>query len=182
MVLVLASLGGAPPCGFSQNAPEVLGISLWNLPYLSGQQFHTSYKKIRSQVIIGQPWVTSEWRHVPLILTNNKGWQETPPRSQFLSYDQFSFMIWRGISRATKLLSRIFKILKISANLIKISNLFSKKNSHKIKIFKKPYNILKGNVWWIRTSYNYLSDFPNRSEWWWISLRMTSLVQFCIRS
>ena len=27
----------APPCGFSQIAPEVLEISLWNLPYLSGQ-------------------------------------------------------------------------------------------------------------------------------------------------
>ena len=30
--------GGAKgPLWFSQIAPEVLGISLWNLPYLSGQ-------------------------------------------------------------------------------------------------------------------------------------------------
>ena len=35
-----------PPCGFSQIAPEVLGISLWNLSYLSGQQFHTLRKKL----------------------------------------------------------------------------------------------------------------------------------------
>ena len=40
--------GGAkgPPCGFSQIAPEVLGISLWNLSYLSGQQFHTLCQKL----------------------------------------------------------------------------------------------------------------------------------------
>ena len=33
--------GQRAPCGFSQIAPEVLGISFWNLSYLSGQQFHT---------------------------------------------------------------------------------------------------------------------------------------------
>ena len=58
--LTLAPLGGGckgPPLVFSQIAPEVLEISLWNLPYLSGQ-FHTLCQKIRSQVI-GQPWVTS---------------------------------------------------------------------------------------------------------------------------
>ena len=33
--------GKGPPCGFSQIAPEVLWISLWNFPYLSGQQFRT---------------------------------------------------------------------------------------------------------------------------------------------
>ena len=83
--LTLAPLGGAqrPPCGFSQIAPEVLGISLWNLPYLSGQQFHTLCQKIRTQVIIGQTWVTSEWRHVSPILTNEMGLRESPPLVQF---------------------------------------------------------------------------------------------------
>ena len=33
------------PCDFSQIAPEVLGISLWNLPYLSAQQLHTLCQK-----------------------------------------------------------------------------------------------------------------------------------------
>ena len=61
--------GKGRPCGFPQIAPEVLGISLWNLPYLSGQQFHTLCQKIGTQVIIGQPWVTSEWRHVSPMLT-----------------------------------------------------------------------------------------------------------------
>ena len=115
-VLTLAPLGGGgqrAPCGFSQIAPEVLGISLWNLPYLSGQQFHTLCQKIRTQVIIGQPWVTSEWRHVLLILTNEMSLRESPPLVQFWSYDQLTYMKWRRISRATKLLSRIFKILKI---------------------------------------------------------------------
>ena len=50
--------GSKPPCGFSQIAPEVLGISLWSLPYLSGQQLHTLCQKNKSQLIIGQP----EWR------------------------------------------------------------------------------------------------------------------------
>ena len=61
----------------------LLGISLWNLPYLSGQQFHTLCQKIRTQVIIGQPWVTSEWRHVSPILTNKMGLRESPPLVQF---------------------------------------------------------------------------------------------------
>ena len=83
--LTLAPLGGpkGPPCGFSQIAPEVLGISLWNLPYLSGQQFHTLCQKIRTQVIIGQPWVTSEWRHVSPILISKMGLRESPPLVQF---------------------------------------------------------------------------------------------------
>ena len=46
-LITLAPLGGGgakgPPCVFSPIAPEVLGISLWKLPYLSGQQFHTLY-------------------------------------------------------------------------------------------------------------------------------------------
>ena len=75
--------GQRAPCGFSQIAPEVLGISLWNLPYLSGQQFNTLCQKIRTQVIIGQPWVTSEWRHVSPILTNKMGLRESPPLVQF---------------------------------------------------------------------------------------------------
>ena len=77
--------GGAkgPPCGFSQIAPKVLGISLWNLPYLSGQQFHTLCQNIRTQVMIGQPWVTSEWRHVSPILTSKMGLRESPPLVQF---------------------------------------------------------------------------------------------------
>ena len=87
LMLTLAPLGGGPkgppPCGFSQIAPEVLGISLWNLPYLSGQQFHTLCQKIRTQVIIGQPWVTSEWRHVSPILINKMGLRESPPLVQF---------------------------------------------------------------------------------------------------
>ena len=74
--------GGGPkaaPCGLSQIAPEVLGNSLWNLPYLSAQQFHTLCQKIRTQVITGQPWVTSEWRHVSPILINKMGLRESPP-------------------------------------------------------------------------------------------------------
>ena len=84
--LTLAPLGGGAkgsPCGFSQIAPEVLGISFWNLPYLSRQQFYTLCQKIRTQVIIGEPWVTSEWRHVSPILTNEMGLRESPPLVQF---------------------------------------------------------------------------------------------------
>ena len=72
-----------PPLWFFANSPEVLGISLWNLPYLSGQQFHTLCQKIRTHIIIGQPWVTSEWRHVSPILINKMGLRESPPLVQF---------------------------------------------------------------------------------------------------
>ena len=75
--------GQRAPCGFSQIAPEVLGISFWNLPYLSEQQFHTLCRKIRTQVMIGQPWMTREWRHVSPILTNKMGLRESPPLVQF---------------------------------------------------------------------------------------------------
>ena len=57
--------------------------------------------------------MTSEWRHVSQISTENKGLQESPPRVQFWSYNQLSYTKWRKISGATKLLSRIFKILEI---------------------------------------------------------------------
>ena len=80
----LGGWGGqrAPLC-FSQIAPEVLGISLWNLPYLSEQQFHTLCQKIMTQVIIGQPWVTSEWHHVSPISISKMGLRESPPLVQF---------------------------------------------------------------------------------------------------
>ena len=136
-VLTLAPKG--PPCGFSQIAPEVLGISLWNLPYLSGQQFHTLCQKIRTQVITGQPWVTSEWRHVSPILINKMGLRESPPLVQFSSNDQLTYMKWRRISRATKLLSRIFKMFKILKKFKKKSNFFLFETvSPQIKIFKQP--------------------------------------------
>ena len=45
--------------------------------------FHTLCQKIRTQVIIGQPWVTAEWRHVSPILINKMGLRESPPLVQF---------------------------------------------------------------------------------------------------
>ena len=72
-----------PPLWFFANSSWSTGNFLWNLPYLSGQQFHTLCQKIRTQVIIVQPWVTSEWRHVSPILTNEMGLRESPPLVQF---------------------------------------------------------------------------------------------------
>ena len=131
--------GQRAPCGFSQIAPEVLGISLWNLPYLSGQQFHTLCQKITTQVIIGQPWVTSEWRDVSPILTSKMGLRESPPLVQFKSYDQLTYMKWRKISRATKLLSRIFKILKITENFQKKVQYLQKWLRYNIKHVKNRH-------------------------------------------
>ena len=85
-VLTLAPLGGGGakgPLWFFANSSWSTGISHWNMPYLSGQQFHTLCQKIRTQFIIGQPWVTSEWRHVSPILTNKMGFRESPPLVQF---------------------------------------------------------------------------------------------------
>ena len=95
--------------------------------------------------------MTSEWRHVPPISSENKGLRESPPRVQFESYNQFSYMKWRRISGATKLLSRIWKLLKISQNFQNFRQFFSffKISPLKIKIFKKPDYMLEGNSWWI---------------------------------
>ena len=58
-------------------------------------------------------------------------------------------MKWRRISGATKLLSRILKILKISQNFQNFRQFFFfyKILPLKIKIFKKPDNLLEGNDW-----------------------------------
>ena len=96
--LTLTPLGGGgqrPPRVFSQIAPEVLGISLWNLSYLSGQQFHTLCQKIRTQVIKGQPWVTSEWRHVSPILINKMGLRN---RRHWCSFKAtINWLIWNDV-------------------------------------------------------------------------------------
>ena len=111
--------------------------------------------------------MTSEWRHVPPIWTNNKGLQETPPRAQFLSYDQLSYSIWRRISRATKLLSRIFQILKISwKNQKNPQNfVFSKHFPLENKIFKKACNMLDCNGRWISVQ-NFKSISSKMAELW----------------
>ena len=112
--------------------------------------------------------MTSEWRHVPPIWTNKKGLQETPPRAQFLSYDQLSYSIWRRISRATKLLSRIFQILKIPRkNIIKNPQnfIFLKHFPLKTKFSKKARNLLDGNGWWICV-YNFKSISSKIAELW----------------
>ena len=87
--------GQRAPCGLSQIAPEVLGISLWNFPYLSGQQFHTLCQKIMTQVIIGQPWVTSEWRYVSPILTNKMGLRNRRHWCNFKA--TINWLIWNDV-------------------------------------------------------------------------------------
>ena len=71
-------------------------------------------------------------------------------------------MKWRRISGATKLLSRILKILKIPQNFLFF---FFKICSIKIKIFKKTDNMLEGNDWWIRVQ-NFKSMSSKMAEIW----------------
>ena len=102
----------------------------------------THVKKISSDAILNQSYMSSEWRHVPSISTNNKVLQETPPRAQFLSYDHLSYSIWRGISRATKLPYRIFQILKIPKKSIKFLKVLYFQNIFPLKTkFSKKYAI-----------------------------------------
>ena len=68
------------------------------------------------------------------------GWPET--------YDQLSYSIWRRISRATQLISRIFQILKIPKTNPQ-NFIFPKHFPLKIKNFRKTCNMLDGNGWWI---------------------------------
>ena len=76
-------------------------------------------------------------------------------------------MQWRRISGATKLLSRILKIFKIPQNFQNCQQffLFFKIFPLKIKIFKKPDNILEGNGWWICVQ-NFKSISSKMAEIW----------------
>ena len=118
--LTRAPLGGgaisSPPSRFLAISSKPMQVSPPNLQYLLSQHFYTLFKNFKVQSIIVRPQMTSEWRHVPPISTENKGLRESTPRVQFESYNQFSYMKWRRISGATKLLSRILKILKIPQN------------------------------------------------------------------
>ena len=76
-------------------------------------------------------------------------------------------MKWRRISRATKLQSRIFKILKITNFLKKNSTCFFLFQIFplKIKSLKKTYNMLEGNGWWI-CAQNFKSISSKMAEIW----------------
>ena len=50
---------------------------------LSPNNFTHCVKILKVQGIIVWPQMTSEWRHVPPISTENKGLRESPPRVQF---------------------------------------------------------------------------------------------------
>ena len=144
--------GGAissPPSRFLAISSKPMQVSPPNLQYPLSQHFYTLCENFKVQGIILRPQMTSEWRHVPPISSENKGLRESPPRVQFKSYNQFSYMKWRRISGATKLLSWILKILKIPQNFQNFRQFFFffKIFPLKIKIFKKPDNMLEGNGW-----------------------------------
>ena len=79
------------PCwGGGKEPPVVFANSSWNtgnfalklaIPLRATIPHLVSTNK--NQVIIGQPWVTSEWRHVSPILTSKMGLRESPPLVQF---------------------------------------------------------------------------------------------------
>ena len=76
-------------------------------------------------------------------------------------------MKWRRISGATKLLSRILKMLKIPQHFQNIRQFFFffKNFPLKIKIFKKPDYMLEGNGWWICVQ-NFKSISSKMAEIW----------------
>ena len=90
-------LGGyfEPPSRFLAISSKLMQVSPPNLQYPLSQHFYTVCKNFKVQGIIVRPQMTSEWRHVPPISSENKGLRESPPRVQFLSNNQFSYMKWR---------------------------------------------------------------------------------------
>ena len=76
-------------------------------------------------------------------------------------------MKWRRISGATKLLSPIFKILKIPQNFQNFRQFFFffKIFPLKIIMFKKTDNMLEGNGWWICVQ-NFKSISSKMAEIW----------------
>ena len=94
-----------PHSRFLAISPKQMQISTPNFQHPLSHQYHTLCENLKVHGIIGRPQMTSEWHNVPSI--------STPPRTQFLSYDQLTYMTCLRISRAIKLISRIFQILKI---------------------------------------------------------------------
>ena len=94
-----------PLSRFLTLSPKQMQISTPNFQHALSHQYHTLCANLKVQGIKGRPQMTSECHNVPSI--------STPPRTQFLSYDQLTYMTCLRISRAIKLLSRIFYILKI---------------------------------------------------------------------
>ena len=94
-----------PLSRFLAISPKQMQISTPNFQHPLSHQYHTLCENLKVQGIIGRQQMTSEWHNVPSI------W--TPPRTQFLSYDQLTYVACLRISRAIILLSRIFLILKI---------------------------------------------------------------------
>ena len=81
--LTRAPLGG----GAISSSPRFLAISSKpmqvsspNLQYPLSQQFYTLCWNFKVQGIIFRPQMTSEWRHVPPIYTENKDLRESLPR------------------------------------------------------------------------------------------------------
>ena len=122
-----------PPSRFLAISPKRMHISTPNFERRLSQQFHTLCKNLKVQDVIGRPQIASEWHHIPSI--------STPPRTQFLSYDQLAYMTFRRICRGIEQLSWIFKIfenLKIQKNHFFFFKNFPLKHS------PKPEDILKG--------------------------------------
>ena len=111
--------------------------------------------------------MTSEWRHVPPIWTNNKGLQETPPRAQFLSYDQLSYSIYVELVVLQNCYLGFVKFWKFRKKIKKKSSKFyiSETFPLKNKIFKKACNMLDGNGWWICVQ-NFKSISSKMAELW----------------
>ena len=70
-----------------------------NLRYPFRHQFSTGRPKIFSEVVIGQPWITSEWRHVSPISTKNKHRRKTLPWAHFFPAS-FSFLLSEEVEKA----------------------------------------------------------------------------------
>ena len=109
--------------------PKQMQISTPNFQHPLSHQYHTLSENLKVQGIIGRPQMTSEWHNVPSI--------STPPRTQFLSYDQLTYMTCLRISSAIKLISRIFLNLE-NSKIQKLHCFFLFKNfSLEIKLSPK---------------------------------------------
>ena len=86
-VLTRAPLGGgaisSPPSRFLAISSKPMQVSAPNLQYPLSQQLYTLCENFKVQGIIVWSQMTSEWRHVPQISTENKRLRESPPRVQF---------------------------------------------------------------------------------------------------
>ena len=147
--LTRAPLGGlfrATPSRFLATSYKPIQVSPPNFQYPLSQQFYTLYENFKVQGIIVWLQMTSEWRHVPPISTENKGLQKCRHGCSFKA--TIDCLIWNdvelvGLQNCYLGFSKYWKFTNFFSKFSTFIFLF-KNFPLNIKIFKKTVQYVRG--------------------------------------